>query len=60
MVKKVPDDARRVMPDAGYDVHENYKMIRSTDRRPVICTHKNHVVKGFGPGAEMLRWQEKL
>ena len=34
-------------------------MIRSAGRRPVICIRKNRVVKGFGPGAEMLRWQEK-
>ena len=34
-------------------------MIRDTDRRPVICTRKNRVVKGFGPRAETLRWQEK-
>ena len=59
MIKKVPDGVRCVMLDAEYDAHENYKMIRSTDRRPVICTCKNHVVKGFGPRAEMLRWQEK-
>ncbi len=25
----------------------------------MICTRKNRVVKGFGPRAEMLRWQEK-
>ena len=47
------------MLDAGYDAHENYRMIRSTGRRPVICTRKNHVVMGFNPRAEMLRWQEK-
>ena len=47
------------MLDAGYDARENYRMIRNTDRRPVICTCKNHAVKGFGPRAEMLRWQEK-
>ena len=45
--------------DAGYDAHENYRMIRNTGRKPVICTRKNHVVKGLGPRAEMLRWQEK-
>ena len=59
MIKKVPDGVRCVMPSAGYDAHENYKMIRSTGRRPVICTCKNHVVKGCGPMAEILRWQEK-
>ena len=59
MIKNVPDGVGCVMLDAGYDAHENYKMIRSTGRRPVICTRKNHVVKGFGPRAEMLRWQEK-
>ena len=45
--------------DAGYDAHENYRMIRNAGRRPVICTRKNRVVRGFGPMAEMLRWQEK-
>ena len=25
----------------------------------MICTRKNHAVKGFSPRAEMLRWQEK-
>ena len=59
MIKKIPDGAGYVMLDAGYDAHENYRMIRNTGRRPVICTRKNHVVKGFGPRAEMLRWQEK-
>ena len=59
MIKKVPDGAGCVMLDAGYDAHENYKMICSTDRRQVICTRKNRVVKGFGPRAEILRWQEK-
>ena len=47
------------MLDAGYDANENCRMIRNTGRRPVICTHKNHVVRGFCPRAEMLRWQEK-
>ena len=59
MIKKVPDGTGCVMLDAGYDAHENYRMIHNTGRRPVICTRKNHVVKGFGPRAEMLRWQEK-
>ena len=59
MIKKIPDGAGCVMLDAGYDAHENYRMIRDTGRRPVICTRKNHVVKGFSPRAEMLRWQEK-
>ena len=59
MIKKVPDGAGCVMLDAGYDAYENYRMIRSTGRRPVICTRKNHVVRGFDPRAEMLRWQEK-
>ena len=59
MIKNVPDGVGCVMLDAGYDANENYRMIRSTGRRPVICTRKNHVVKGFGPRAEMLRWQEK-
>ena len=47
------------MLDAGYDAVKNYKMIRDTGRRPVICTRKNHVARGFGPRAEMIRWQEK-
>ena len=34
-------------------------MIRDADRKPVICTRKNHVARGFGPRAEMIRWQEK-
>ena len=38
MIKKIPDGAGYVMLDAGYDAHENYKMIRNTGRRPVICT----------------------
>ena len=59
MIKNVPDGVGCVMLDAGYDAHENYRMIHNTGRRPVICTRKNHVVKGFGPRAEMLRWQEK-
>ena len=44
------------MLDAGYDTHENYRMIRSTGIRHVICIHKNRVVNGFGPKAEMLMW----
>ena len=59
MIKKVPNGSGSVMLDAGYDAHENYNMICDTGRKPVICTRKNHVVKGFGPRAEMLRWQEK-
>ena len=59
MIKKIPDGAGCVMLDAGYGAHENYRMIRNMGRRPVICTRKNHIVKGFGPRAEMLRWQEK-
>ena len=50
MIKKVPDGAGCVMLDAGYDANENYRMIRNTGRRPVICTRKNHVVKGFVQG----------
>ena len=59
MIKKVPNGVVCVMLDAGYGAHENYKMIRNIGRRPVICTRKNHVVRGFSPRAEMLRWQEK-
>ena len=59
MIKKVPDGAGCVMLDAGYGAHENYRMICNTGRRPAICTLKNHVVKGFSPRVEMLRWQEK-
>ena len=55
MIKKVPDGAGCMMLDAGYDANENYRMIRNTGRRPVICTRKNRVVKGFCPRAEMLR-----
>ena len=43
---------------AGYDAVTNYKVIRDSGRRPVICTCKNHVARGFGPRAEMIRWQE--
>ena len=59
MIKKIPDGTGCVMLDAGYDARKNYRMIHNTGRRSVICTRKNHVVKGFGPRAEMLRWQEK-
>ena len=48
-----------VILDAADDTYENYKMICNGCRRPVICTRKNRVVRGFGPRAEMLRWQEK-
>ena len=34
-------------------------MIRNTGRRPVICTCKNHIARGFRSRTEMLRWQEK-
>ena len=59
MFKRVPDGTGCVMLDAGYDATKNYKMIRDVGRRPVICTRKNHVARGFGPRAEMIRWQEK-
>ena len=59
MFKRVPDGPGCVMLDAGYDATKNYKMIRDVGRRPVICTRKNHVARGFGPRAEMIRWQEK-
>ena len=59
MFGKVPDGTGCVMLDAGYDAVKNYKMIRDSGRRPVICTRKNHVARGFGPRAEMIRWQEK-
>ena len=55
MIKNVPDGARCVMLDARYDVHKNYKMIRNAGRRPVICTCKNHTVKGLGPRTKTLR-----
>ena len=59
MFGKVPDGTECVMLDAVYDAVRNYKMIRDPDRRPVICTRKNHVARGFGPRAKMIRWQEK-
>ena len=59
MFGRVPDGTGCVMLDAGYDAVKNYKMIRDSGRRPVICTRKNHVARGFGPRAEMIRWQEK-
>ncbi len=59
MFGKVPDGTGCVMLDTGYDAVKNYKMIRDAGRKPVICTRKNHVAKGFGPRAEMIRWQEK-
>ena len=59
MIKKIPDGAGCVMLDAGYDANENYRMIRNTGRRPVICTRKNHIAKGFDPRTKMLRWQER-
>ena len=59
MIKSVPDGTGCVMLDAGYDANKNYKMICNTGRRPVICTRKNHVVRGFGPRAKMLRWQKR-
>ena len=59
MFGKIPDGTGCVMLDAGYDATKNYKMIRDSGRRPVICTRKNHVARGFGPRAEMIRRQEK-
>ena len=53
MIKKVPDGAGCVMLDAGYVAHENYKMIRNTCRRPVICTCKNHTVR------DSVQWQRR-
>ena len=47
------------MLDAGYDAVKNYKMIRDAGSKSVICTRRNHVARGFGPRAEMIRWQEK-
>ena len=44
----VPDGIGYVMLDAGYDAVKNYKMIRDSGRRPVICTRRNHVARGFG------------
>ena len=46
------------MLDAGHDANKT-QIIWDSGRKPVICTRKNHTVKGFGIGAEMLRWQEK-
>ncbi len=51
MFENVPDGLGCVMLDAGYDAVKNYKMIQDSGRRPVICTLKNHVVRGFGPEA---------
>ena len=48
-----------MMLDVGYDVVKNYKMICNSGRRPIICTRRNHVARGFGLRAEMIRWQEK-
>ena len=59
MFGKIPDGTGCVMLDAGYDATKNYKMIRDSGRRPVICTRRNHVAWGFGPRAEMIRRQEK-
>ena len=59
MIKKIPDGTGCVMLDARYDAHENYRMIRNTSKRSVICTRKSRVVRGFGPMAEMFRWQKK-
>ena len=56
MFEKVPDGTGCVMLDAGYDATQNCKMIRDAGRRPVICTRKNHVARGFDPRAEMIRW----
>ncbi len=58
MFGNVPDGTGCVMLDAGYDAVKNYEMIRDSGRKPVICTRKNHVARGFGPRAEMIRWQE--
>ena len=59
MFERVPNGTGCVMLDAGYDAVKNYKMIRDSGRRPVICPCRNHVARGFGPRAEMIRWQEK-
>ena len=59
MSGNVPNDTGCVMLDAGYDAVKNYKVIRNSGRRPVICTRKNHAARGFGPRAEMIRWHEK-
>ena len=37
MFGKVPDGTGCVMLDAGYDAVKNYKVIRDSGRRPVIC-----------------------
>ena len=59
MFGKVPDGTGFVMVDTGYDATKNYKMIRNSGKRPVICTRKNHAARRFGSRAEMIRWQEK-
>ena len=59
MFGNIPDGTGCVMLDAGYDAVKNYKMIRDAGSKPVICTRRNHVARGFGPRAEMIRWQEK-
>ena len=45
MFAMVPDGTGCVMLDAGYDAIKNYKMIRDADRKPMICTRKNHVAR---------------
>ena len=59
MFERVPDGTGCVMLDAGYGAIKNYKMIFDVGRKPVICTHRNHVARGSGPRAGMIRWQEK-
>ena len=50
MFGNVPNSTGCVMLDAGYDATKNHEVIRYSGRRPVICTRKNHVARGFGPG----------
>ena len=48
-----------LMLDAAYDAYENYRMIRSSDRRPVIDPRKDHTLKGYNPRTEMPRWRKE-
>ena len=34
-------------------------MIRNSGRRPVIDPRKDHALKGYNLGAEMLRWRKE-
>ena len=47
------------MLDTAYDAYENYRMIRSSGRRPVNDPRKDHALKGYNPRAEMPRWRQE-